>query len=624
MKTKYRISTAAILAAASLTFSSPASALGLGDVTVESYLNQPLQVKIDLITRETDDLAAVRAQLASVDDYELIGASRESMPVPIRFSVEDIEGDAYLLGTSNLPVKNPVVRLIVEVTYSSGRLLREYTVFLDPPTHAAQAPIPRVDKRKSPPVAEPSPAPAPAPEEPTAESSAEPETPQPSAPPASSAPAEPSQGEYGPVANGETLWEIAKDWSRGTGMDLNKVMIAIQRENPNAFLRGNINLLKRGAILRMPRAEDVRNMSTASAISEVSAQTEEFRGGRPSETVASPSTPLVAEETDSFAEPEPVQPPPAPVETPVTEAEEELVEPEDELVEAEADSAETVGEETPGKPEQEPLAEADSEPQLRDQLELVPPSEESNLDSAYGFEETEEDTADASVATSALRENLARTEEELITQQQQNEYLEERIRELEAQLADAEEGNVEDADMANMEERLRQERQQQPAGQEASEPWYSKIPLWLIGLLVLAAGAIGWLLSRRGGEELLAEEEQIKEIKDEAEEVLRVLEEQPETPEEQVSEEQADQVEEEAPQEDAEEKTAAASFEAGGDDAEVLDEESSDPEIQLDLARAYISMGDKEAARVILEEVQNNGSESQRDEAKKMLDLLVS
>jgi pilus assembly protein FimV len=439
---------------------------------------------------------------------------------------------------------------------------------------------------------------------------------------------QPSQGEYGPVASGETLWEIAKDWSRGSGMDLNKVMIAIQRENPNAFLRGNINLLKRGAILRMPRAEDVRNMSTAAAISEVSAQTEEFRGSKPRETVASPSTPLLAGETDSFAEPEPVQPPPAPAETPVSEIEEELVEPEEDLAAPEADIAEADSEETPGEPEQEPLAGADSEPQLRDQLELVPPSEESDLDSAYGFEETEDVTADASVATSTLRENLARTEEELITQQQQNEYLEERIKELEAQLADTDEGNVEDADMANMEERLRQERQQQTASQEASEPWYSKIPLWLVGLLVLAAGAIGWLLSRRGGEELLSEEEQIKEIKDEAEEVLRVLEEPPEAPEEQAAEEQAEKAAEEgadeAAPEGAKEKSAAAPFVTGSDDAELLDEESSDPEIQLDLARAYISMGDKEAARVILEEVQNNGNESQREEARKMLDLLVS
>jgi pilus assembly protein FimV len=58
------------------------------------------------------------------------------------------------------------------------------------------------------------------------------------------------------------------------------------------------------------------------------------------------------------------------------------------------------------------------------------------------------------------------------------------------------------------------------------------------------------------------------------------------------------------------------------EDAELLDEDSSDPEIQLDLARAYISMGDKEAARVILQEVVNNGSEAQQAEARKMLGFL--
>jgi pilus assembly protein FimV len=401
-------------------------------------------------------------------------------------------------------------------------------------------------------------------------------------------------------------------------MDINKVMIAIQRENPDAFLRGNINLLKRGAILRMPRAEDVRNISTASAVSEVSTQTAQFQGSKTSATMASPSTPLLADDSESFAEPEPVQPASAPAESPAAEIVEEPVE-------AEAELAETITEETPAEPQQEPLAVVEPEPQVQDQLELVPPSEESDLDSAYGFEEADDDPADASVSASVLREDLARTEEELITQQQQNEYLEERIRELEAQLVDAEQANVEDADMANMEERLRQERQQQAASQQADGPWYSKFSVWLIGLLVLAAAVAGWLLSRRGradefASDISSDEEQLKEIKDEAEEVLRVLEEPDEPADEQAADEQTEEIGEEA----AAKKPGAKSFDADEDDAEILDEESSDPEIQLDLARAYLSMGDKEAARVILEEVQNNGNETQRDEARKMLDLLVS
>ena len=125
---------AALLAVASLGFSPAAWSLGLGDARVESYLNQPLQARIDLISQASDDLTSVTAQLASAADYELIGASRDAVSVPIRFTIENIDGDAYILATSNLPIGDPVLRLIVEVNWSSGRMLREYTLFLDPPS----------------------------------------------------------------------------------------------------------------------------------------------------------------------------------------------------------------------------------------------------------------------------------------------------------------------------------------------------------------------------------------------------------------------------------------------------------------------------------------------------------
>ena len=594
MTTLNRISAASLLAAASLTFSPAAWSLGLGDVTVESFLNQPLQVKIDLVTRESDDLESITAKLASADDYELIGADREAIPVPIRFLLEDIDGDAYILGTSKLPIGSPVVRLIVEVNWSSGRLLREYTVFLDPPTISDQAPIPRVDMRKAPPpVVETAPEPAagPAPvSEQTPPGEQAPATQAASSTPASR---EPLEGEYGPVGNGETLWEIALNWSRGTGLDPNKVMIAIQRDNPNAFLTGNINLLKRGAILRMPRVDDVRAISMAAAISEVTEQADEFQGRRSAAAAASPLTPLLAEET-------------APLEAP---AEPEVPDT------TETDTVATT--EPDVEQEVEPLME---EPVVQDQLELVPPSEASDLDSAYGFEESEDGSADASVAVSTLRQDLARTEEDLITQQQENEYMAERIKELEAQLLVAEEDKVKDANLANMEQRLREERLAEAAAaadKSDDTSWYSGFTGWLLGLLVLVVAGIGWIMKRRGeGAEfdLSTEEEQLREIKDEAEEVLRVLEEPDDV--------EAEGDNGESLEEPATEDQPVKQFGATGDDAEILDEESSDPEIQLDLARAYISMGDKEAARVILDEVERNGSEEQREEAKKMLDLL--
>jgi len=628
MKSKTRISARALLAVAALAASPAAWSLGLGEATVESYLNQPLRARIDLLTQDSDDLASVSAKLASAADYELIGASLEDISVPVRFSVEDVDGDAHLVASSQLPMGNPVIRLIVEVNWSSGRMLREYTLFLDPPVVSDQpAPIPRIDERKSPPpvVSEPASAPAPAPSE-TSSEVAEPAD-EPVSRPSATVASTPDFGEYGPVASGETLWAIARDWSAGTGMSINKVMIAIQRENPQAFMNNNINLLKRGAILRMPAISEVERISNSAAYSEVAAQEEEFYQGKGMTRAAQTSAPLLSEDRaapeEEYAYPNPEQR--------ETEPEAELAEPE---VVSEPESFATMAEELAEAGSEEQAVEAMEEemdsaaaevaPVVQDQLELVPPSESSELDSTYGFEETEEDGGTA-VASQALRESLARTEEDLITQQQQNEYLEERIRELESQLEETRDANVADSDLANMEQRLKQERlANQP--EEVKQPWYSRLGVWLLGLLVLAAAAAGWLFSRRS--KAGTGEETIQEIKDEAEELLKVLEDPapPATEKKDVEEEAVEEVETEAAEvaddSDATTVMPTAKFSSADDEADFLDEESSDPEIQLDLARAYISMGDKEAARVILEEVASNGSEEQQAEAQKMLDSM--
>ena len=630
-----RISARALLAVDTMAFSPAAWSLGLGDATVESYLNQPLQARIDLISNDSDDLGSVTAKLASAADYELIGASLEDISVPIRFTVEDIGGDAYLVASSSLPVNNPIVRLIVEVSWSSGRMLREYTLFLDPPMVPDVAPVdqplPRVDLRES---APPPAAPEPATVEPET-STAQPAAPEPDAPPRQTEPDRtPSSDEYGPVASGETLWGIARDWARGTGLDTNKVMIAIQRENPSAFMNDNINLLKRGAILRMTAVSEVEMISRSEAFQEVVEQEEEFTGRTTDYSVTSPSTPLLAEESAPLPRPEPE--PPAP--EPEMPAEDLYSEPEPEAVAEALTEPEVADTSSPVDALEEEVAEPEEVSDAVDdavsaeveevlepagQLELIPPSEASELDSTYGFEETE-DGGDASVATQALRENLARTEEELIAEQAENDYLEQRIKELEAQL-EAQDGNVADSDMANMEQRLREERQAAQPQQE-SESLLSRYGMWLLGLLVLAVGAVGWRMSRRSEGGAAEAGETIQEIKDEAEQVLRVLEDkEPEEPAAEAEPEEAEKAEDESAKESAEEpaeKSGTKPFGGQQEEADILDEESSDPEIQLDLARAYISMGDKEAARVILEEVASNGSEEQQAEAQKMLDLM--
>ncbi len=634
MNTRNHFCTQGMLAASLLVFSQLAWSLGLGEAKVESFLGQPLAVKIELITRPADDLASISASLASAADYELIGASRDDVSVPLQFSVKGLDGGpdgiAYIAVTSKLAVGNPVVRLIIEVNWSSGRMLREYTLFLDPPTFSQPAPAPRIETEKKPArTTEVQPTPAPRTEsEGTVD--AQPSQPAPATATESAIAGDTAiagSDEYGPVQRGDTLWRIAKDWSAGSGLNLNKVMLAIQRQNPRAFSRNNINLLQRGAILRMPQRDDVNSISFASANREVMQQSEAFQSRRDM-NMASPGVPLLAEES-AAAEPAPGQQSGEQTADQLAQYDEPVSEP---LIEEQSLPSESPDDLAPS------------------QLELLPPSEDNTLDSTYGFEESEA-AADDAVSAQALREELSRKEEELINQQQQNAYLEQRLQELESQLAQSREGTVEDKNLAAMEERLREERlgdaktavPKVVPSPAREEPWYSRLSYWLLGLLILVAAATGWLMSHRGSSDTVVSDlsgaaDPLREIKDEAEDVLRVLD--ASSGEEGAGEEGAKQkgAKQKGTGEDATEEVTAAP--ASGDseetqtmpagkklagedeDAHVLDEESADPEIQLDLARAYISMGDKEAARVILEEVIANGSEEQQADANKMKDML--
>ena len=627
MNSRIRNSAVLAMAAMALAFSQAAWSMGLGDAKVESFLNQPLVAKIELITQPSDDLGSVTVSLASAEAYELIGASLDDISVPLSFAIQGAGGQAHIAVTSTYPINDPVVRLIIEVNWTGGRMLREYTLFLDPATFSQQAPAPRIDARPAT-VQEPSATreeTAPQAQQPSAEAPREaaPEA----APPATRDSVSFGADEYGPVKSGDTLWEIARDWSAGSGQNINKVMIAIQRKNPQAFSRNNINLLQRGAILRMPESDEVDAMSTVEANNEVIEQVAAFESRQ---DIVSPSTPLVS---DDVTTPEPLYGDQA--EELAAESDAVVAEPEEEAV-----------------PESESEISDATELEAAPQLELVPPSEDSALDSAYGFEESEDDS-EASVTAQSLREELARKEEELITQQQQNAYLEQRLTELESQLAESREGTVDDENLSTMEERLKEERLAAEAADAAKEeqaalpevrtapqreePWYSGLTWWLLGLLVLVAAVAGWFMSRRGGADDDLDtafdsgdaEETLRGIKDEAEDVLKVLDSGTSDADEAAQKEEdpaaAEEISAESEAADTEQEEAVRptkSFSPVEEDAEVLDEDSADPEIQLDLARAYISMGDKEAARVILDEVITHGSEEQQAEATKMKEFL--
>jgi pilus assembly protein FimV len=610
-----------------LTLSPAVFALGLGEAEVRSFLNQPLEVRIRLLSQSEQELSSVTVELASASDHELVGLSRAALNVPLQFDVGESGDSAYITMTSTLPVREPVLQVLVEVNWSGGRMLREYTLFLDPPTFESVAPAPvsapasapePVQETESPPVMTgPLTASEPLAERPAVV--AEPEA-RPVAQPAPVTSNEQGSTEYGPVKNGETLWGIASDWARGSGYSINQAMIAIQRENPNAFIRGNINSLKRGAILRLPDTAVMGDLSVREAIQETARQEEEFRGRRaaPVEAPEAPALADVAVETE---------PPPMADPAPVAVTEPEVI--------VEPESPQT-GLEEPATESAESDMGLVAEEDIGGHLELVPPVE-GDLDPSAGGGELTEDQE-------LLNETLssARVEEELVNAQQENAYLNERIRELEQQVQDAAaSAALADRELAEMEASLRESRR---ASQAESDPWYSNWLLWLGGLLILIVALVTWFF-RRGGDqgdlaETVAADDSVQAIREEAEELLDTLDSAAVDEPEEATVVQA--VTDEPPQTepDSEEETvlmAEPVAEEPGpedelptvisprkaepmEDSDAEDADTNDPEIKLDLARAYLSMGDREASRAMLEEVLEVGTAEQQAEARTMLD----
>jgi pilus assembly protein FimV len=246
-----------------------AYSLGLGDIRLNSALNEPLSAEIDLVAPTNEELGAMSAQLASRELFQRYGLDRPRYLDSVQFQVgRGRDGRNVLLVNSAAPVSEPFVTFLVEVSWPRGRLLREYTVLLDPPVFAPQEAAP------PPPVAAPRisrPAPAPTPAAMPSQPRPEPAAVQPSAP------AGETPSSYR-VSRGDTLYGIASTFGDGSRSGTNRMMIAMFRANPGAF-GGNINLLRAGAILRIPGPESVADVSATEASSEIGRQTAAWQGG---------------------------------------------------------------------------------------------------------------------------------------------------------------------------------------------------------------------------------------------------------------------------------------------------------------------------------------------------------
>jgi pilus assembly protein FimV len=343
------------LAAIGATLPAVGHALGLGEIRVNSALNEPLEAEVDILAARPGEVEELIVSLADADTFRRAGLDRPYVLTKLRFEVERRPGgQPYIKIFTRESVREPFLSFLVEADWAKGRVIREFTILLDPPTLTVQRQLPQSAPVAQPapaPVAQPTPVPEPVPMAesepvpmaesepqpvtalaepaesaepgarvaavPESEPYTEPETavapaeavvmaepepmpeqeaaPELQGPPsfdseatrfpliplegASPVPAAPTYAapaytgnEYGPVAEEQTLWSIAGETRLGDDVSMSQMMLAYLRVNPEAFIDGNINRLRKGFVLRVPSRADVTAVGRDEALAEVQAQ----------------------------------------------------------------------------------------------------------------------------------------------------------------------------------------------------------------------------------------------------------------------------------------------------------------------------------------------------------------
>ena len=222
-------------------------ALGLGEIKLKSSLNEPLLAEITLLSVRGETPDQIIAKLGTAADFNRSGIDRLYFLTRIQFEAVSVGNNRMVLRlTTQDPVREPFLNFLVSLEWPNGKLLREYTVLLDPPIFD-EAPAPNVT-----PV-----------EQPTQVDTVRETRPQ----PRRTTPVETFTGDvYGPTTSNDTLWSIAAKVRSDSSISIHRAMVALYEENPQAFMSGNINRLKRGAELRIPSAEEFQQVSQREAL----------------------------------------------------------------------------------------------------------------------------------------------------------------------------------------------------------------------------------------------------------------------------------------------------------------------------------------------------------------------
>ena len=244
-------------------------AAGLGKLKLNSALGQPLNAEIDIVTTNSDEVSSLKANIASREAFAQAGIHYEPNFSTFKTSIElRTNGNPYIKLASPQAINDPFLNILVELNWDSGLILREYAVLLDPIEMNAQNQN----------IAAPAVSPVPitnAVSRNTERTFDVKENRQGEKSTRSINRSNQAKDTYGPVIRGDTLSSIARR-VLPTGVDLNQMLVALYRANREAFIANNMNLLKVGAILKIPEQSEIAAIDVPTASNEIRMQVEDW------------------------------------------------------------------------------------------------------------------------------------------------------------------------------------------------------------------------------------------------------------------------------------------------------------------------------------------------------------
>ncbi|WP_288355362.1 FimV/HubP family polar landmark protein [uncultured Cycloclasticus sp.] len=243
------------IAALCLLNSASAHALGVGEITTYSALNQLLKAQIPLVGSKQEDPSNIKIGIASRETFDKAGIDRPHYLTQLKFTpVLGKNGEITVDVRSTATIKEPFVNFILEVEWPQGRTLKEFTILLDPPITMSDVRTNPLELPQTPSIT---------PVTPVNDASVTTYT-----PPTTTVQTAPAS-EYGPTKSRDTIWGIAKKLiTNNRTVTHQQMMLALYDNNPEAFYKENINALKKGAVLKLPSTEQAESLSPTQANNE--------------------------------------------------------------------------------------------------------------------------------------------------------------------------------------------------------------------------------------------------------------------------------------------------------------------------------------------------------------------